>query len=204
LFPPIWLCEKEGVILYSVLKTCLNQLRCIASYSLNAISIFDVLAGRQVPHDKIWRYVATVRDNTNNSVSCLCRRKFYSFKTDSQTFSNKNPENEWDRNADCCDKLFRFKLPEKKAADNCSVAVYVRRSPTRVESMRSRGKHPPGNSIPAQFFCMEAMLLQLVFFLRASSETSGGHDKIKLFCLPSRSSLEIVSYWFTVEGTWQT
>jgi len=92
----------------------------------------------------------------------------------------------------------------KKAADNCSVAVYVMRSPTRVESMRSRGKHPPGNSIPAQFFCMEAMLFQLVFFLHASSETSRGHDKIKLFCLPSRSSLEIVFYCFTVDGTWQT
>jgi hypothetical protein len=88
----------------------------------------------------------------------------------------------------------------KKAADNCSVAVYVRRSPTRVESLSSRGKHPPGNSIPAQFFCMEAMLLQIVFFLHASSETSGGHDKIKLFCFPSRSSLEIVFYCFTVEG----
>jgi hypothetical protein len=67
--------------------------------------------------------------------------------------------------------------------------------------MRSRGKHPPGNSIPAQFFCMEAMFLQLAFFLHASSETSGGLDKIKLFCLPWRSSLEIVFYWFTVEGT---
>jgi hypothetical protein len=89
----------------------------------------------------------------------------------------------------------------KKTADNCSVAVYVRRSPTRVESMRSRGKHPPGNSIPAQFFYMEAMLLQIVFFLHAYSETLGGHDKIKLFCLPSRSSLEIIFYCFTAEGT---
>lgn len=82
----------------------------------------------------------------------------------------------------------------QNAVDNCSVAVYLRRSPTRVESMRSRGKHPPGNSIPAHFFCMEATLLQLVFFLHASFEISGGHDRIKLFCLPSSNSLEIVFY----------
>jgi hypothetical protein len=92
----------------------------------------------------------------------------------------------------------------QNAVDNCSVAVYLRHSPTLAETMRSRGKHPPGNSIPAQFFCMEAMLLQLVFFLHASSETSGGHDKIKLFCVPSCNSLEIVFYWFTFEGTLQT
>ena len=92
-------------------------------------------------------------------------------------------------------------LKKKNVADNCSVVVCVRRSPSGVESMRSRGKRPPGNSILAQFFCMEATLLQLVFCLHAFSETSGGHDKINLFCLLSCSSLEIVFYWFTAEGT---
>jgi hypothetical protein len=141
-----------------------------------------------------------IRDNTNNSISCLSRRKFYSFKPDSKNLSDKNPENEGIEMRTVATYFWGLNFP-KKAADNCSVAVYVRRSPTRVESMRSRGKHLTGNSIPAQFFCMEAMVLQLVFFLHASSETSGGHDEIKLFCLPSRSSLEIVCYWFTVEGT---
>jgi hypothetical protein len=30
--------------------------------------------------------------------------------------------------------------------------------------------------------------------LHASFEISGGHDRIKLFCLPSSNSLEIVFY----------
>ena len=146
--------------------------------------------------------MATIRDNTKNCISCLCRIKFYGFKANSQNMSDKNPEKELDRNEDCFDRLFRFELPEKKnVADNCSVAVCVRPSPSGVESMRSRGKRPPGNSILAQFFCMEATLLQLVFCLHAFSETSGGHDKINLFCLLSCSSLEIVFYWFTAEGT---
>jgi len=145
-----------------------------------------------------------IRDNTKNSISSLCKRKFYSFKPDSQILSEKNPKNEWDRTKSVATYSLGLNFVKKKAADNCSVAVCVMRSPTRVESMRSRGKHPPGNSIPAQFFCMEAMFFQLVFFLHASSETSGGHDKIKLFSLPSRSSLEIVFYCFTVDGTWKT